>query len=46
MQWKFHDRLDGLMQEEIEGLSFNDTKKRGELACNGRKYGDCCQKCA
>lgn len=32
MQWKFHDALDGLMQDEIEGLSLDDIKKHEELA--------------
>ncbi|KAL9987670.1 hypothetical protein ACROYT_G002015 [Oculina patagonica] len=32
MQWKFHDALDGLTQDEIAALSLNDIKKRDELA--------------
>jgi len=31
MQWKFHDALDGLMQDEIEGLLLDDIKKHKEL---------------
>jgi len=32
MQWKFHDALDGLTQDEIAALSLDDIKKRDELA--------------
>ena len=32
MQWKFHDALDGLTQDEIAALSCDDIKKRDELA--------------